>query len=117
MMLASNMKNNIDSAFMRRMKYVVNFEMPDADTRCEILKSCFTPDVPCGDIDFEFLAKKVELSGGYLKNIVWNAVFMAAKKNAPVSMEDMIRSAIAEYEKMGQVASFLDLEEYSYLTL
>ena len=114
-MLASNMKSNIDAAFMRRMKYVVHFEMPDEATRCEILKSCFTPDVPQGDLDFEFIAKKVELSGGYLKNIVWNASFLAASRNSPVTMEDMIRSAISEYEKMGQVPTFMDFGEYSYL--
>ena len=113
-LLASNMKNNIDEAFMRRMKYVVQFEMPDAKTRCEILKSCFTPDVPMDSIDFEFLANKVELAGGYLKNIVWNAVFLAAERNSPVTMEDMVKSAIKEYEKMGQVASFLDFGQYSY---
>ncbi len=113
--LTSNMKNNIDTAFMRRMKYVVNFEMPDVDTRCEILKSCFAPGVPQKDIDFQFLAEKVELAGGYLKNIVLNAVFLAAARNSPVTMKDMVRSVIVEYEKIGQVASFLDLGKYSYL--
>ncbi|MBQ9438237.1 MAG: ATP-binding protein [Lachnospiraceae bacterium] len=113
--LTSNMKKNIDTAFMRRMKYVVHFEMPDEETRCEILKSCFAPDVPQKDIDFQFLAEKVELAGGYLKNIVLNAVFLAAARNSPVTMEDMVKSVIVEYGKIGQVASFLDLGKYSHL--
>ncbi len=113
--LTSNMKNNIDTAFMRRMKYVVYFEIPDVDTRCEILQNCFAPGVPREDIDFRFLAEKVELSGGYLKNIVLNAMFLAAARNSPVTMEDMAKSVVSEYEKIGQVASFLDLGKYSYL--
>ncbi len=113
--LTSNLKNNIDTAFMRRMKYIVYFEIPDVETRREILESCFAPGVPRKDIDFQFLAEKVELSGGYLKNIVVNAVFLAAARNEPVTMEDMVKSVIAEYEKIGQVASFLDLGGYSYL--
>lgn len=113
--LTSNMKNNIDAAFMRRMKYVVHFEMPDAEIRSEILKSCFAPGVPKDDIDFKFLAEKVELAGGHLKNIVLNAVFLAAARNSPVTMEDLVKSAVAEHEKIGKVASFLDLGGYSYL--
>ncbi len=113
--LTSNMKNNIDTAYMRRMRYIVYFEIPDKDTRCEILKSCFAPGVPKEDLDFEYLAEKVELAGGYLKNIVLNAVFLAAKRNSPVTMEDMVKSVAAEYEKIGHVASFLDLGKYSYL--
>ncbi len=113
--LASNMKNNIDTAFLRRMKYVVQFEMPDVETRYEILKGCFTPDVPQEGIDFRFLAERVDLSGGYLKNIVWNAVFLAAERNSPVTMVDMVKSVVGEYEKLGKVATFLDLKEYSYL--
>ena len=113
--LTSNMKNNIDTAFMRRMKCVVHFEMPDEAARCEILRSCFAPGVPREEIDFQFLAERVELSGGYLKNIVLNAVFLAAARKEAVTMEDMVRSVIAEYEKIGQVASFLDLGTYSYL--
>ena len=113
--LTSNMKNNIDTAYMRRMKYVVYFDMPDQETRCEILKSSFAPGVPRENIDFDFLAEKVELAGGYLKNIVLNAVFLAAARNSAVTMDDMIRSVVAEYEKIGQVASFLDLGKYSHL--
>ena len=113
--LTSNMKNNIDTAFMRRMKYVVYFEIPDEETRFEILQNSFTKGVPREDIDFRFLAQKVELAGGYLKNIALNAMFLAAARNSPVTMEDMVKSVVSEYEKIGQVASFLDLGKYSYL--
>ena len=113
--LTSNMKTNIDVAYMRRMKYVVHFEMPDEATRCEILKSSFSAGVPVKDLDLQFIAERAELSGGHLKNIVLNAVFLAAARKSPVTMEDMVRSLIAEYEKIGKVASFLDLGKYSYL--
>ena len=114
--LTSNMKNNIDTAYMRRMKYVVHFEMPDEDTRCEILKSSFSAGVPIKDLDLRFIAERAELSGGHLKNIVLNAVFLAAARKSPVTMEDMVRSLIAEYEKIGKVASFLDyIDQTNYV--
>lgn len=61
--LASNYKKNIDEAFLRRMRYLVEFPMPDVATREEIWKSCFTEQVPVDFLDFAYLAKNFELSG------------------------------------------------------
>jgi len=62
-LLATNFRNNIDEAFMRRMKYVLEFKLPDVQLRKKIWQSGFSQEVPLRDIDFDYLAERVELSG------------------------------------------------------
>lgn len=112
--LATNYRNNIDDAFMRRMKYVVEFKMPDRQTRMKIWKNSFSEEIPMQDIDFEYLAEKVQLSGGYIKNIIINAVFQAAYEESCVTMKHMINGIRNEYIKLGKVLTPQDLEKYAY---
>lgn len=112
--LASNFMNNIDEAFMRRMKYVIEFHMPDALIRKEIWETGFTEDIPRKDIDFEFLSEKFELSGGHIKNIILNAAFLAAKKDECVTMKHILLSVQNEYRKLGKKYSSDDFGDYSY---
>ncbi len=101
--LATNLKNNIDNAFLRRIKYVISFHMPDAATRTEIWKSGFTEEIPTEGIDMDFLGDKVELSGGYIKNIIINAAFNAAGEGSAVTMKHIIQGIENEYEKLGMI--------------
>lgn len=111
--LATNFKINIDDAFMRRMRYVLEFNMPDAKLRYEIWKSCFTENVPTGDIDFKFLADKFELSGGNIKNIVLNAVFAAAQADEPVNMLHILEALRMERIKTGVMMIPKDFGDYA----
>lgn len=113
-LLATNFKNNIDEAFMRRMKYAVEFEMPDTNIRKEIWMSGFSRDVPLENIDFDYLAERVELSGGYIKNIILNAVFLGAKEGNKVTMKHILSSVRNEYIKMGKVLGPQDFGKYAY---
>lgn len=110
--LATNLKNNIDNAFLRRIKYVISFHMPDASTRTEIWKSGFTKDIPTEGIDMDFLGNKVELSGGYIKNIIINAAFNAAGDGSAVTMKHIIQSVENEYEKLGMLIQGETLGRY-----
>lgn len=112
--LATNFKNNIDEAFMRRIRYVVEFVMPDAEMRYEIWKGCFPAEVPVEDIDFQYLANRFELSGGNIKNIVLNAVFLAAAEDVPVNMMHILESLRMEKLKMGKVMIARDFGEYGF---
>lgn len=112
--LATNFKNNIDEAFMRRIRYVVEFVMPDAQMRYEIWKGCFPEEVPTDDIDFQYLANSFELSGGNIKNIVLNAVFLAAAGDVPVNMKYILESLRMERLKMGKVMIARDFGEYGF---
>lgn len=112
--LATNYRNNIDDAFMRRMKYAVEFGMPDKQTRKDIWIHSFSEEIPLEHIDYDYLADKVVLSGGYIKNIILNAVFQAAGEDRVVTMKHVISSVRNEYMKLGKVLTPQDLEKYAY---
>lgn len=114
--LASNYSQNIDSAIMRRIRYTVHFPLPSEETRRGIWESAFSSSVPLDRIDFDYLAKQFEFSGGQIKNIVLNTVFMAAAEDKPVSMRHIIRAISLDLTKDKKVAFHAeDLGKYSYL--
>ena len=113
--LATNYKRNIDEAFMRRMRYLVEFQMPSPELRKEIWQNCFTPQVPLQEIDFPYLARQFELSGGSIKNVALNAVFLAADSGGPVTMRHILESLRDENLKMGKPMLPQDFAEYALL--
>jgi hypothetical protein len=79
--LASNFPKNFDDAFTRRLRFVVGFPFPEEVYRQRLWKSMFPPDAPLGqDIDFDFLSRKLKITGGNIKNVVLNAAFFAARR-------------------------------------
>lgn len=115
--LATNLLQNIDSAFMRRITYVIHFPFPDAAMREEIYRRTLPKEAPVSDdVDFAFLGRKINLSGGYIKNIVLNAAFIAAgEKDGKIGMRQLVRSAVNELRKNGIVVVREDFEEYADL--
>ena len=111
--LATNFLTNIDEAFMRRMKYVIQFQIPEYDTRLEIWKSVFQ-NTPIGNINFEYLAKKIELSGGYIKNIALNAAFYASQETDKITMKHILACAENEYQKLGRVNAKEFFSDYGF---
>lgn len=101
--LATNNAQNIDRAFIRRIRYVINFPIPDKDIRMDIWKSAISDKVPTEGIDFDFLASQFEFSGGNIKNCVLNAVFLAAAEDSPLSMKHLLRAVYLESTKDKQV--------------
>lgn len=114
--LATNYINNIDSAFMRRMKYVVQFSVPDAEIRCQIWKSAFTDKVSVSsDVDFQYLAEQFEFSGSNIKNIVLSAVFLSAAENTPVNMKHILTGVYNEYLKQQRHMFAVEFGKYEEL--
>ena len=111
--LASNYRQNIDDAFLRRIRYLVEFQLPDEATRREIWESSFTPTVPQDDLDFAYLARQFPMSGGFIKNAVLNAVFMAAAEDSEVNMHHVLQSLRIEYMKQGRSLTRDELGAYS----
>lgn len=62
-----------------------------------------TEEIPTEGIDMDFLGDKVELSGGYIKNIIINAAFNAAGEGSAVTMKHIIQGIENEYEKLGMI--------------
>lgn len=111
--LATNNRNNIDDAFMRRIRYAASFPLPDVGLRKEIWMSCFDKATPVGDVDFDFLARTFEYSGGDIKNIVLNSVFLAAQEGSEeIDMTHILKSIRMEYVKNNKILLKEDLREY-----
>jgi hypothetical protein len=73
----------------------------------------FPPEAPlAGDVDFPFLARQFELSGGNIRNVVTAAAFFAAAANRPISMEHLARATGREFQKMGKLPSKADFREH-----
>ncbi len=106
-----------DTAFFRRMKYVIHFAMPDENIRREIWESSFAKEVPTEGIDYDYLSINFDLSGGNIKNIALMASFYAAAEQRAVGMQHIIRALKYEYQKMGKLLLRDDFGEYAYLDL
>ena len=114
--LATNLIQNIDAAFMRRITYVVHFPFPQAPERREIYQRTLPPGAPVDpDVDWEFLAQQFQLSGGHIKNIVLAAAFMAAAQDSPIQMRHLLTAAVNELRKNEMVVVREDLREYADL--
>ena len=78
MILATNYLNNIDTAFLRRMQYTINFYLPGQEERRMMWENMIPAECPAGAIDFDYLANQFELSGSSIKSAVLTAAFAAA---------------------------------------
>lgn len=97
--LATNMKSSLDSAFLRRIRFVVDFPFPDAAQRAEIWRKIFPADTPTEGLNTARLAR-LSVAGGNIRNIALNAAFLAAGQSEPVRMSHLLRAARSEYTKL-----------------
>jgi ATP-dependent 26S proteasome regulatory subunit len=102
--LATNLRQNMDEAFVRRLAFIVNFPFPDEASRQRIWSGIWPAEMKLGaDVDLGWLARQFKLSGGNIKNIALAAAFLAAEDGGAVSMGHMLQAARREYQKMGKV--------------
>ncbi len=115
--LATNYKHNIDPAFFRRMKYIVEFQFPNADTREMLWRTTIPKTTPLDeDVDIRYLAEKYEFAGGNIKNCILNAAFLAAADetaNGKVCMRHYLNAIKYEFVKVGKVFTRSDFEPYA----
>ena len=109
--MATNLKENIDDAFRRRINATVEFPMPDEAARREIWESIFPDETPVRDVDVAFLAG-FELAGGSIKNVALAAAFMAADEDEPVGMTHLVRALRREFQKTGKLYDSDSFGEY-----
>lgn len=100
--LATNRKSDLDQAFMRRLRYLLEFPFPDHDGRARIWQKVFPPQAPQAELDYQVLAR-LEISGGNIRNIALNAAFLAAAAGTPITMEHVMAAARREYAKIGKM--------------
>ncbi|MFE2725538.1 ATP-binding protein [Kitasatospora sp. NPDC059327] len=97
--LATNLRSALDSAFLRRLRFIVEFEFPGPDQRHEIWEKAFPPAAPCDALDYARLAR-LQASGGMIRNIALNAAFLAASAGGPITMPQVLASARGEFLKL-----------------
>lgn len=115
--LATNLRNNMDEAFARRMQFTVEFPFPDTRERRLIWKGIFPENAPLAkDIDYEFLSERLKIAGGNIKNIALTSAFYAAKQTQEIQMNHIMLAAKREYQKMGKPFLKADLDPYYELT-
>ncbi len=97
--LTTNMKEAMDQAFLRRIRFTVPFPFPDAASRAEIWRNIFPKETPLKGLDHELLAR-LSIAGGNIRNIALNAAFLAAgKEDGAVGMDHLLRAARGEFPK------------------
>ncbi|WP_243073643.1 ATP-binding protein [Microbacterium sp. SS28] len=96
--LTTNLRGNVDRAFLRRIRFVVQFPFPDQASRTEIWRTVFPAATPLADVDFAALAR-MQLSGGAIRQIALSAAFAAAGEGVAVGPEHLLRAATREVAK------------------
>jgi hypothetical protein len=114
--LATNFRQNMDDAFLRRLDVVVDFPFPEPDDRERIWRLVLPQAAPLADdIDIPFLAAQFKLSGGGIRNCSLAAAFLAADDDAPIGMPQLIRAVALEYGKLGRLTLESDFERFHEL--
>ena len=106
--LATNRKNDLDAAFLRRLRFVVDFLNPDERERRILWQKSLPGQTPAGEtvtdgLDFELLAGEMELTGAQIKAIALCAAFLARQGGGRIRMEHIELAAQREYSKGGQL--------------
>jgi hypothetical protein len=114
--LATNLRANLDQAFVRRLSFMVHFPLPDLASRRLIWTTVWPERVPLrDDVDLDFLASQFALSGGNIRNIAVAAAFNAASRNSSVAMCDLIAATRREYQKLGKELTAAELGPFAEL--
>jgi SpoVK/Ycf46/Vps4 family AAA+-type ATPase len=102
--LATNLAQNLDEAFIRRIHFIVKFPFPDLAQREQLWRTMFPPQMPLdADIDYRYLAQTFELAGGPIKNVVLTAAYLAAEEGASTGMRHIMEAVKQEYKKIGKL--------------
>jgi len=111
--LATNISRNIDTAFSRRMHFVIEFPQPGPAEREQLWRGIFPAAAPLADdIDFEFLGRRFELSGGDIRNVALDAAFLAARQGGRVAMRHIVQAVAREFVKQGRSPSASDFRQH-----
>ena len=104
-LLTSNHESHIDPAFQRRLSLHLRFDRPDLAERAHLWTTMLPAVAPRADgIDFIALARKYDMTGGYIRNAALRAAFIAANAGTAITAAHLERAARAEYEAMGKLA-------------
>jgi SpoVK/Ycf46/Vps4 family AAA+-type ATPase len=100
--LATNRKSLLDQAFLRRLRFLIDFPLPLAADRLRIWRGAFPAQAQLELLDYQLLGR-LELSGGSITNIALNAAFLAASEQTTIGMNHVLVAARREYSKIDKL--------------
>lgn len=112
--LTTNMLENFDRAFLRRVRFVVQFPFPTAEERAEIWQRVFPAEAPTRGLDYYKLAR-LNITGGSIRNIALNSAFLAADAGEPVTMPHILGAAKIEYAKLEKPLPDLEMRDWEQI--
>lgn len=110
--LTTNLQEHLDRAFVRRLRFIVQFPFPDSAQRAEIWRRIFPHSTPTEAFDAQRLAR-LNIAGGNIRNIALHASFLAADENQRVGMSQLLRAAQTEYAKLNKTLTEGEIREWS----
>ncbi len=111
--LATNLRKNMDEAFARRMHFAVEFPIPEEAERYRIWQNIFPREAPLATaVDLSFLARQFKITGGNIKNVALSAAFLAAQDGGSITMENVIWATKREFQKLGKLCTESDFAHY-----
>jgi len=105
--LTTNQPQSLDAAFVRRIRFSVQFPFPDTAQRTEIWRRVFPAATPTEGLQWAKLAR-LNLTGGHIRNLALNAAFLAADAREPVRMHHLLAAAQTEFAKLEKTLSTAD---------
>jgi SpoVK/Ycf46/Vps4 family AAA+-type ATPase len=101
--LATNLKTNMDDAFVRRIRCGVEFPMPEYAQRLQIWQGSLPKEIPLADdVDLPMLARRMRVSGGSIMNVCVTAASLAYQPGGVIAMRHFLQAARRELQKLGQ---------------
>ena len=115
--LATNRRKDLDEAFLRRLRFVIEFPLPGVAERERIWRSVIPESVDAGELDFDFLAQRFPVAGGHIRAIVFHACLQSAAEGAPrqLTMQSVICAVQREYDKLERASSLDQFGPYAPL--
>jgi hypothetical protein len=115
--LATNRRKDIDEAFLRRLRFVIEFPLPGTAERLRIWRSVIPPQVDASELDFDFLAQRFPLAGGHIRAIVFHACLQSAEAGAErrLTMQAVVLAVQREYDKLERASSLDQFGKYAPL--
>ena len=114
--LATNLRKHMDNAFLRRLQFAVEFPLPGVAERLRIWRQVWPATAALGrDLDLPFIAARLELSGGHIRNVALTSAFLAAADGAPISMVHVVAAIRREFQKLGRHCAPDQLGPYAAL--
>jgi len=115
--LATNRRKDLDEAFLRRLRFVIEFPLPGEAERQRIWRGVVPEGVDASELDFDFLAQRFPLAGGHIRAIVFHACLQSATEGAPrrLTMQSVVRAVQREYDKLERASSLNQFGPYAPL--